>query len=90
MEVAAGELVKFDRKKPIRKETGQHIYSQLLGYARNKGYQPGWAFHKYREFTGREPRGLNQVAATPTPEILGWIRSRQIAFSKRREANHAR
>jgi len=89
VEVAAGELVKFDRKKPLKKETGQHIYSQLLGYARNSGYAHGWAFHKYREFTGREPRGLNQVAAPPTPEILGWIRSRQIAFSKRREADHA-
>ena len=89
VETVDGELVKFDRKKPLKKETGQHIYSQLLGYARNNGYQHGWAFHKYREFTGREPRGLNQVAAPPTAEILSWIRSRQIAFSKRREADHA-
>ena len=89
VETADGELVRFERKKPLKKETGQHIYSQLLGYARNKGYQPGWAFHKYREFTGREPRGLNQVAATPTPEILGWIRSRQIAFAKRKGGDHA-
>jgi DNA repair protein RadD len=87
--VGDGELVKMERKKPLKKEAGQHIYSQLLGYARNKGYQPGWAFHKYREFTGREPRGLNQVAAAPTPEILGWIKSRQIAFAKRNGGDHA-
>jgi DNA repair protein RadD len=89
VETVDGELVRFERKKPLKKEAGQHIYSQLLGYAQNKGYQPGWAFHKYREFTGREPRGLNQVAATPTPEILGWIRSRQIAFAKRKGGDHA-
>lgn len=47
-------LVKLQRRKPIRKEAGQHIYSQLLGYAQTKGYQTGWAFHKHREFTGVE------------------------------------
>ncbi len=85
VEVVAGELVKFDRKKPLKKETGQHIYSQLLGYAQTQGYKPGWAFHKYLEFTGREARGLRQVPATPTPALLGWIKSRQIAIAKARE-----
>lgn len=83
--VGDGELVKMERKKPIRKEVGQHIYSQLLGYAQNKGYKTGWAFWKYEEFTGKEARGLRQVAATPTPEILNWIKSRQIAGAKARE-----
>ena len=90
VEVADGELVKLQRKKPLKKEVGQHIYSQLLGYAQTKGYMPGWAFHKYREFTGREARGLRQVGAAPTPEILGWIKSRAIANAKRKEAEHAR
>ena len=79
VEVVDGVLVKLQRRKPIKKEAGQHIYSQLLGYAQTKGYQTGWAFHKYREFTGREARGLRQVSAAPTPEILGWIKSRAIA-----------
>jgi len=90
VEVADGVLVKLERRKPIKKEAGQHIYSQLLGYAQEKGYQPGWAFHKYREFTGREARGLRQVSAAPTPEIRGWVKSRAIANAKRKEANHAR
>ena len=90
VEVADGVLVKLQRRKPIRKEAGQHIYSQLLGYAQTKGYQTGWAFHKHREFTGREARGLRQVCAVPTPEVLGWIKSRAIANAKRREADHAR
>ena len=90
VEVADGVLVKLQRKKPLKKEVGQHIYSQLLGYAQTKGYMSGWAFHKYREFTGREARGLRQVSAAPTPEILGWIKSRAIANAKRKEAEHAR
>ncbi len=87
-----GDLVKIERKKPIKKDVGQHVYSQLLGYAESKGYKSGWAFHKYKEFTGREARGLRQVAATPTPEILGWIKSRQIAAAKsqqQRGGSHA-
>lgn len=88
--VGAGDLVKQERRKPIKKEVGQHVYSQFLGYARNRGYQPGWAYHKYREFTGKAANGLRQVPATPTPEILGWIKSRQIAAAKAhaKEAAH--
>lgn len=90
--VGNGELVKQERKKPIKRETGQWIYSQFLGYAESKGYRTGWAFHKYFEFTGKEARGLRQVGAAPTPEILGWIKSRQIAAAKaqqKRGGSHA-
>lgn len=84
--VVDGELVKLERKRPIKKETGQHVYSQLLAYAEAKGFKAGWAYHKYAEFFGgKHPNGLRQVPATPTPEILGWIKSRQIAAAKARE-----
>ena len=81
-----GELVKFERKKPIKREAGQHVYSQLLGYAASRGFKSGWAYHKYAEFfDGKHPNGLRQVPATPTTEILGWIKSRQIAAAKARQ-----
>jgi superfamily II DNA or RNA helicase len=93
VEVIAGDLVKLDRKKPIKKEAGQHVYSQLLGYAEYRGFKTGWAYHKYAEFFGgKHPNGLRQVAVTPTPEILGWIKSRQIAAAKasqKRGCRHA-
>ena len=87
VEVADGELVRLDRKtrKPLKRDTGQHIYSQLLGYARNKGWRDGWAFHAYKDFAGAGPQGLLKVASTPSTEMLGWIKSRQIAASKARE-----
>jgi DNA repair protein RadD len=91
--VGDGELVKLDRKKPIKKEAGQHVYSQLLGYGETRGFKTGWAYHKYAEFFGgKHPNGLRQVAAEPTPEILGWIKSRNIAQAKakqKQEAGHA-
>ncbi len=85
IEVRDGELVKLDRRKPIQKDVGQHVYSQLLAYATSQGYKRGWAFHKYAELMGREPRGLRQVEAAPTKELLGWIKSRQIAAAKSRK-----
>lgn len=91
--VGDGELVKQERKKPIKKEAGQHVYSQLLGFAEARGFKTGWAYHKYAEFFGgKHPNGLRQVAVTPTPEILGWIKSRQIAAAKakqKRGGHHA-
>ena len=58
-----------------------------------RGFKTGWAYHKYAEFFGgKHPNGLRQVAATPTPEILGWIKSRQIAAAKasqKRGCRHA-
>jgi DNA repair protein RadD len=91
--VGDGELMKLDRKKPIKKEAGQHVYSQLLGYGETKGFKTGWAYHKYSEFFGgKYPNGLRQVAAEPTPEIIDWIKSRNIAQAKakqKQEASHA-
>ena len=48
-------------------------------------YSRGWASHKYREFFGVWPQGLRDVPATPTQELLNWIKSRDIAFAKGRE-----
>jgi superfamily II DNA or RNA helicase len=82
--VADGELVKQERKKPISRDVGQHIYSQFVAYGINHGYKSGWAFHKYSEFTGKKATGLRQIPCAITPQILGWIKSRQIAEAKAR------
>ena len=87
VEVADGELVKIDRKskKPASKDTKQHIYSQLLHVARHRGYKPGWAANQYRARFGVWPRGLRDVPAAPTDELLGWLKSQAIRFAKARE-----
>lgn len=77
----AGELQALDLK-PNKSFNTQQFYSELLYYARMKGYKDGWASHKFKERTGSFPRGL---APTPKPmsiETSNWIRSRMIAYAK--------
>lgn len=87
VQVRDGELHRLDRKtkKPATPDRKQHVYSQLLQVARNKGYSPGWVSHKYRAMFDVWPRGMREVTATPTSELLSWLRSQQIAFAKARE-----
>lgn len=92
VEAADGELVKLDRKtkKPATPDRKQHIYSQLLQVCRAKGYRPGWAANQYRAMFGVWPRGLRDVEAAPTGELLGWLKSQQIRFAKGREKGEVR
>ncbi len=83
-----GELVKVARKKPATPDHKQHIYSQLLHVCRAKNYKTGWAANQYREFFGVWPRGLNEVSATPSSEIMSWLKSQQIRFAKGKEVRH--
>ena len=87
VEVAEGELRKLDRKtkKPATPDRKQHVYSQLLQVARNKGYSPGWVAHKYRAMFDVWPRGMREVPATPSAELLSWLKSEQIRFAKARD-----
>lgn len=88
VEVADGELCKLDRKakKPATPDRKQHVYSQLLHVARNKGYLPGWVARRYRAMFGVWPRGMREVPATPTDELLSWLKSQQIRFAKGQQA----
>jgi superfamily II DNA or RNA helicase len=60
----------------------QEFYSQVIYYARSRGFKNGWAAHKYKEKFNVFPRGLKLDPKPPTPETLRWIKSRAIAFSK--------
>lgn len=88
-----GVLVQFDgsfRKKGDRKAytysqvEKERFYAQLKGYALTKGYQPGWAFYKYREKFNVEPSwAMKSVPAmAPGPEVSQWIRFTQIQWAK--------
>jgi DNA repair protein RadD len=73
------ELATANQKLSISK---QEFYSQVLYYARSKGFNDGWASHKYKEKFGVWPKNMRQDASTPSPETLKWIKSRFIAWSK--------
>jgi hypothetical protein len=56
----------------------------LVHVASERGYNPGWVWHKYKEKFGAEPRGVKPDPIEPTPEVRSWVRSRMIAYAKGR------
>lgn len=88
-----GVLVEFVPGQPLRGVSRQYTWEQkaaffgeLLGYAQDKGYKPGWAANKYREKFGVWPNKMSHVeAAECSFETSQWIRSRNIAWAKSRD-----
>ncbi len=90
VEIADGELIEvIGRKKRDRQlSDGEKsaFYAQLKGYAQTHDYANGWAAHKFRDKFNLWPNGYEQVPAMdPTPKVLSWIKSRQIAWAKSKQ-----
>jgi superfamily II DNA or RNA helicase len=82
-----GELAEYSpagKKLPGMQER-QEFYSELCGIASERGYKRGWAFHKYREKYGVDPKGLSDTPAAPSAKTMRWVRSRQIAWANSRK-----
>jgi superfamily II DNA or RNA helicase len=64
------------------------FFQQLRAVQQMRGYKRGWAAHKYKDKFGHfPPWAYNDLPpATPTDAVLRWVRSRQIAFAKARNA----
>jgi superfamily II DNA or RNA helicase len=83
VEVQDGELVLLDKRKTkATKMDKQAFYSQLLAIASTKGYREGWISHKYREYFGVWPRGLDDVVAEPGVEVKNFLKHLQIRHAK--------
>jgi superfamily II DNA or RNA helicase len=83
VEVQDGDLVLLDKRKTkATKMDKQAFYSQLLAIASTKGYREGWISHKYREYFGVWPRGLDDVAAEPSVEVKNFLKHLQIRHAK--------
>jgi superfamily II DNA or RNA helicase len=60
-------------------------YAMFAHIALERGYQRGWIAHKYREKFGAWPDwGAPPQPIPPSPEVRSWVRSRMIAYAKRR------
>ena len=94
VQVAPGELVEIDGNRRNKAEGWPEkiaFMGQLKYYAWDHHYADGWVAHKYRERYGcwpNDPRVKHAAPLDCTPEVLSFIRSRQIAYahSKRRSA----
>lgn len=66
------------------------FYAELLYIARDRGYSDGWAWHKYKEKYGAQPRSHKPDPVAPRAKTLSWVRSRHIAWAKARQKEAAR
>jgi hypothetical protein len=92
VDTIAGELVEIGgaltKTEKLAHLPRVSIYAQLAFYGIDKGYAPGWAEHKFKEIAGCWPNfGYEVPPVPPSPELRSWIRSRHIAFAKRRSTN---
>lgn len=73
------------RKKAYSKEQRQLWYSNFVKYAKQSGFKDGWAAHQYKAKFKVWPRKLDVDLKAPIqPEVVNFIASRQIAYSRAR------
>ena len=73
----------------MTREEQRQFYRELLGFARARRMNDGWAFHQCRERKGFiPPWSWKDVDGPlpPSPETAAWAKSRLIAYAKRRAA----
>ncbi|HZT88325.1 MAG TPA: DEAD/DEAH box helicase [Stellaceae bacterium] len=84
--VAEGDLGEVDRAARLAAGAQlfdqRRFYAQLLAIVGERGYQRGWAAHKFREKFGHWPSWRVVAPEPPEPAVRAWVRSRQIAFAK--------
>lgn len=77
------------RNRDFSAEEKFRVFCELSQYAKGKGYASGWVNHKYREYFGVWPNRFRNEEPQPvevSDEIASWIRSRNIAWAKRKAA----
>ena len=89
--IGDGELHLIDghRKPKIDSDdpaAWQSWHAMLAHIANERGYQPGWVAYKFKEKFGAWPSWGAVEPLPPTPEVRSWVKSRMIAFAKRRSA----
>jgi len=93
IEIADGELARIDLDRVARKhiatsEEREQLLGELLYIARERGYKPGWASHKYERKFGSWPPSLEVPIIAPSSATWSWVKSQQIAYAmalKKRE-----
>lgn len=90
LEVREGDLAKLERGKPPKKwkpEKGVDTYRQLKGLAEFNGFKTGFAYHKYVELFGVNPKWeWGTLDSLPCPDALAALVHKMYLNKKRRES----
>jgi DNA repair protein RadD len=57
-------------------------HAMLRHIAQERGYNPGWVGHYFKQKFGHWPTRRYPKPIGPSPEVLSWVRSRLIAYAK--------
>ena len=91
VQVVAGQMIEVgaSTRKPEKysAEFKADFYSQLLGFAEDRGYKSGWAFHAYKDKFAIGPSMAKPNPSMPGVAVINWIRSQNIRKAKQRGAN---
>lgn len=85
VEVEDGALVEVKGGFKPKPDEKRSWYAQLKGYAEMNGKSDKWVLANYRAKFDEWPYRKEVAPITPGPEVLGWIRHRQIAWAKSRK-----
>jgi DNA repair protein RadD len=90
VKVVDGDLVELGARQSGQREFPEwerrRFYAELLGLAEERRYAPGLASHQFKKKFKQWPDGFDRVAMSPSVATRNWVKSRQIAFAKRRKA----
>jgi superfamily II DNA or RNA helicase len=84
-----GELHRIDGRDRADPQERARWHAMLTAIALLRGYRAGWVAHKFREKFGTWPVLRSVEPLAPTPEVLSWVRSRNIAWAKAQEKARA-
>jgi superfamily II DNA or RNA helicase len=81
-------LVEDGRAKPPT-HNQREWHAMLVFICAERGYKPGWVAANFREKFGYWPPRDAVIPTEPTPEVRSWVRSRMIAYAKRKQKETA-
>jgi len=94
LEIAQGDLQKITRQKKSNSwipEPTLETFRQLKGWAEEKGFKEGAAYHKYTEIFDKKPKwDWNSRESLPCPDNLKQLLTRMYLNRKRKAAYAAR
>jgi DNA repair protein RadD len=82
IDMVNGELLELVASSKQAVASNRHFYSELVYYAKQRGYKEGWAKHKYKEKFGVFPQAISVENRPTSVSTLKWIKSRFIAYNK--------
>ena len=81
-----GALARVDRNGRPRASSDPHErmrwHGMLTAIQQQRRRSPGWVYHSYLAKFGEPPPVYRSNPISPTPEVLAWVRSRDIAYAK--------